>query len=264
MAWLPALALGALLGAATPAAAHDTWVRPLPLRPPPASTLTLELSAGHGLRPLIAPRRRRLLRLGWAGDRTRRVATLRRWTRAGPCARMQIGPPPRRVDCIALTTRATLIGIADEGVDGYLAEVQPPPPLLALWQAQRAVGQPWRERYAKDAKAYLRTSAHGRCDRRLRVLRQVLELVPRSDPTRLRPGRHLPLELRQHGRAVADVALRVFDRRGERVVRTDERGRARVLARCRGRLLIATTVLQAPALAQQPWSSRFATLSLTL
>lgn len=279
--------LAALLLAWWPAArAHDTWVRPVPLRPLPAQPLKVEISAGHGLQPLSAPRLRRIGHLALAGVRRRPRA--RDWQRRGRRVVTLLGPPPCGVGCIAMRTRATLIEIDAAGVDGYLAEVQPPAPVMAAWLAQRARGEPWLERYAKDAKSYFRAGRGGASWRRLQRLGRpalpvhtapsghpaphsparcaspVLELLPLRDPTRLRPGSTLAVQLLHEGRPLADTALRLFDRQGERIVRTDAAGQATWRVRCRGHQLVATTVLRPPRAAGAPWTSRFATLACTV
>ena len=256
-----------LVTVAAPAAAHDTWVRPLAARVVPGQPLTAEMSAGHGLKPLAAPKRRRersLVLLG-AGRRSRPLAR----RRCGKRVQATFAPPATgAVSCLALATRHVTIEIDDEGVDGYLAEVRPPLPVLQAWKAQKARGEPWVELYAKTATGYARTGtspgAGGRAWRRVRQLGHALEIVPLTDPTRLVPRKRLVVQLVEGERLLADIALRLFDRRGERVVRTDAHGRAVLPVRCRGGQLVATTVLQLPAQAGAPWTSRFATMSFTV
>ncbi len=256
-----------LAGGAGSASAHDTWVRPLAPRLLPGQPLTAEMSAGHGLAPLSAPKRRRersLLLLG-AGRRRRPMARRRRGRRAQAAF---AAAPACAVCCLALTTHEVMIAIDDDGVDAYLAEVQPPAPILHAWHAQRARAEPWVERYAKEAKGYLRVgrarAGRGGAWQRVRRLGHRLEIVPLADPTRLRPGKRLAVELREGGLPLPDTALRLFDRRGGLVVRTDAAGRAAIPGRCRGRQLLATTVLHRPAQSGAPWTSRFATLSYTV
>jgi len=257
-----------LAGFAAPAAAHDTWVRPLAARMLPGHPLTAEMSAGHGLTPLSSTKRRRerslVLLLGAGG---RRKPKARR--RCGKRAQATFSPPRTGATCcFALATREVAIEIDDDGVDRYLAEVQPPAPILQAWKAQKARREPWVELYSKAAKGYLRAGtsrgSEGRTWRRVQRLGQALEIVPLSDPTRLVPRQRLVVQLIEGGRPLADIALRLFDRRGERTVRTDGSGRAVLPVRCRGRQLIATTVLQQPVHAGAPWTSRFATMSYTV
>jgi hypothetical protein len=249
-----------LLCAAGSVQAHDTWVQSLPLRPLPAQPLLLELSAGHGLQPLSAPKKRRLRSLGLIGRPRQPVA----WVRLRNRVRVRFGLAAPGLSCAVLTTDLIEIEIPSAGVDAYLAEVQPAAAVLQAWQAQRARAQPWRERYAKDAKAYFRVGAGGLPWKKVRALGQTLEIVALRDPTRLRLRSSLRVELRQHGQPVPDAALRLFDRKGERLLRTDAAGRATLALRCRGRQLIATTLLQPPAHVGAAWSSRFATLSFSL
>ena len=170
---LRSLGLMLLLCAASAAQAHDTWVQPLPLRPLPAQPLVLELSAGHGLQPLSAPKKRRLRSLGLIGRPRQPVA----WVRLRNRVRVHFGLTAPGLSCAALSTRASLIEIPPAGVDAYLAEVQPAATVLQAWQAQCARAQPWRERYAKDAKAYFRTGAGGLPWKKVRAIGQTLEIV---------------------------------------------------------------------------------------
>jgi len=175
------LGLALWLAGVAPAWAHDTWVQPLQLRPVLHQPLQLQLSSGHGLQALVAPkqRRQRSLRLSTVSGLVQRAWG---WRRQRARAVTHMGPLEPGLVCVQLACAARLIEIEPEGVERYLDEVQP--------------------------------SAE------LRALGQRLELLPLRDPTRLRPRTQLPLELRLDGRPLAAVALRCHDRKGERVLHT--------------------------------------------
>ncbi|MFM7506221.1 MAG: DUF4198 domain-containing protein [Rubrivivax sp.] len=248
-----------LLGVAGPAQAHDTWVMPTTFRVPAGQPISTLLSAGHGLTPLSAPRRRRLRVLQLVDSLGRREPD--RWQRGGKTAQAHFSAAAPGVACLALSTLETLIDIEPDTVDKYLGEVQPPAAIVAAWQRQRARGEAWIERYGKDAKTYLRSGDDSTGWPALAQLGHALELVPQSDPTRLEPGDTLRLVLHFKGQPAADVALRLFNSAGdERVVRTGTQGGAQFKRGAPGPHLVATTLIQVPASAGAPWTSRFATL----
>jgi hypothetical protein len=270
---LRALALAAAL-AWSPAQAHDTSILPAgfaglkPVRLAPGVPLNVHVSAGHGLTPLNGPRR---VRLGQALLLGAGPARPPRRFRYGPRrSQLGFGALPGGVWCLGLRTPLAFIELDDEITGRYLAEVQVPAAQAAHWAAQRARGEPWREWYAKDAVTWACSGAGAPRDWRrraaaLRGLKPRLVILPLRNPTRLRARGALAVELRLDGRPVGDVALRVFDRsvhggQRERVVRTDARGRAVLPLARRGPCLVATTVLETPRAAGEPWRSRFGTL----
>jgi hypothetical protein len=165
------------------------------------------------------------------------------------------------VSCMAVTTKDREIEIKPETVDAYLAEIRPNSEILQAWAGQRARGQVWKERYAKDAKTYLRTGAGDAGWPALAVLGQVLEIVPAQDPTKVKKGGKLDVVLQHNGKPLPDVALRIYaGKEPERVVRTDAQGRATFALAQTGPHLIATTMLNLPDKPGGLWTSRFATM----
>jgi Domain of unknown function (DUF4198) len=135
----------------------------------------------------------------------------------------------------------------------------------SAWTRQRARGEPWRERYAKDAKSCLRLGSGDEGWPALASLGQRLELVPQRDPTRLVVGDELVLVLSFDGQPAPDVALRLISvGRPERVQRTDAQGQARFRLAAPGTYLVAATLLQRPVADGAPWTSRFATLGFSV
>lgn len=256
------VALAATLS--VPAAnAHDTAILPVPFRVVAGAPLTVQVSAGHGLTPLNGPRRRRLGQAALVGILS--LQRPRRWRYGPKRSLLGFAPAPAGAQLLALTTRLSYIEIDNRITGKYLDEVRPPAAQRALWEAQLERGDPWREWYAKDARTYLRAGASSNGWQRLSAgtgrLKQRLELLPLNDPTRLRKGGMLRVQLLLDGVAQPDVALRLFDRHGvEKVQRTDAGGRVSFVLARRGPHLIATTVLQPPSALREPWRSRFGTL----
>jgi hypothetical protein len=255
---LSGLAWG-LLFAATWASAHDTWLLPDRFAMPSGGTLTATLSAGDGLKPLNPPKQKRVKSLELVDAEGRRPYLA--WKDRKTSARITFPSPRAGVSCLAYSTVDIDIVIAPKLVDAYLAEIQPAPEVLQAWARQRAAGEPWRERYAKDAKTCLRAGGGDAGWPQLAVLGQTLEFVPTQDPTRLKRGDRIEVELRHLGRPLADTAVRLFaGEHDETVLRTDGQGRVAFDLPRSGRHLLATTRLDLPAAPGAPWTSRFATL----
>ena len=248
-----------LLGFSAPARAHDTWILPAAFRVPAGQPISTLLSAGHGLTPLRALRRKRLRALHLVDSHGR--SEPERWQRGEASAQAHFAAAAPGVACLALGTRQTEIQIEPETVDEYLREVHAPASVVAAWQRQRSRGEAWVERCAKDAKTYLRSGPASTGWPALAQLGHALELVPQSDPTRLEPGHSLAMVLHWGGEPAAGVALRLFNSHGdEHFVRTDAQGLAHFQLGVPGPHLVATTVIQAPAAPGGAWTSRFATL----
>lgn len=235
---------------------------PATFRVPAGQPISTLLSAGNGLTPLSAPRRRSFRALHLI-DSNGRVEP-ERWKRGDKSAQAHFPAAAPGVACLALSTNETEIKIEPATVDEYLHEVHASPQVLNAWKRQQARGEAWVERYAKDAKTYLRIGTDSKAGAGWPALAQVghkLELVPLNDPTRLEAGDSLLLVVHLDGKPLADVPLRLFSgTTALHVVRTDAQGRAQFQLKSAGPHLIATTVIQQPAAAGAPWTSRFATL----
>ncbi len=252
-----------VLVASAVAQAHDTWIMPSSFAPPAGQPIMATMSAGDGLIALSAPNQHRVHSVELIDAiRKQRFKT---WKKQKTLTALSFGSPAAGVACLAVSTKEREIVIKAKLVDQYLAEIQPTADVTDTWARQRANGTPWKERYAKDAKTYLRTGDSDVGWPQLAVLGQVLEIVPQQNPTRLMKGGRFDVVLQLKGEPVADVALRLFSGTSdEKVVRTDAQGRASFELIHGGKSLIATTVLSLPAGERAPWTSRFATLGFSV
>lgn len=249
----------ALLWVAGLAQAHDTWVLPQRFDPVPGEPLVVRLSSGEGLAPKVVPRQTTVdsLRLVQAGGRREPVQL----DRGKTSVQARFEAPAPGLACLAASSDESEIRIEPRLVNLYLKEIHPPAGIMEAWKRQQARGEPWIERYAKDAKACLRIGPGDDGWPALANLGQRLELVPQRDPTRLVVGDELVLVLTLDGQPAPDVALRLIaEGRPERVQRTDAQGRARFRLAAPGTHLVAATVLRQPGADGAPWTSRFATL----
>jgi len=247
------------IAGASSARAHDTWIMPTTFNLQPGQPVAARMSAGDGLKTDAPPRRDRLVSVELV-DANRR-STHTHWQAEDKHVDLAFPPPAAGLACMAVTTQDREIEIKPDVVDAYLAEIHPGPQVLQAWAGQRARGEPWKERYAKDAKTCIRNGSADAGWPRLQVLGQTLEVVPAQDPTRLKRGQRLVVELRHNGKPLADVALRLYaGQDAERVVRTDAQGKATFELTRSGAHLIATTKLDLPHRPGGLWTSRFATM----
>lgn len=244
---------------ALPALAHDTWIMPVDFLIAPGQPVSARMSAGDGLKPDAPPRRERLVSVDLVDAVGRKTHST--WSARDKHVDLAFPAPAAGVSCMAVTTMDREIEIKPDVVDAYLAEIHPGPQVLQAWATQRAKGQVWKERYAKDAKTYLRTGDGAAGWPQLQSLGQTLEIIPAQDPTRLKKGSTLAVELRHNGRPLPDVALRLYAGDAvERIARTDAQGKASFDLLRPGPHLIATTMLNLPAAPGGMWTSRFATM----
>ncbi|OYU99953.1 MAG: hypothetical protein CFE45_11025, partial [Burkholderiales bacterium PBB5] len=214
-----------LLAAAGSARAHDTWVLPSSFQLSPGQTVRTRVSSGDGLTPITAPPRRSLSSLHLIDSQGRTEA--QRWQREATVAQAQFRAAAPGVACLALSMDDTEIALAPDVVAQYLREVHAPAPVLQAWQRQRALGQAWVERYAKDAKTYLRSGPLSTGWPALARIGHRLELVPLRDPTRLAVGDSLPVRLLLDGQPVPQAALRLSQPgAAEPEVHTEAQGQA--------------------------------------
>jgi hypothetical protein len=248
----PLLALAAL--AAAPAAAHDTWFE---LRAPVRGELRLALGTGNQF-PVkeTGVDAKYLVSSGCRGAGGGRIA-LRRV--GNEPAALLLGPMRGARAGEALSCWAQLepfdIELQPALVEVYLKEVAAPPAVRGAWQAMRARGLPWRERYTKHARIELPGSGDT-----AQPLSMGMDIVLARAGS-LRAGEPIEFQVLRDGAPLPDFAIEL---RGENSAfgiwrRTDAEGRVSVRAPGSGRFLLRGTELTPVDGAR--WESRFVTLA---
>jgi uncharacterized GH25 family protein len=255
------LLLSALLGLATPAAAHEFWIEPANFRPPVGKPLDVRLLVGQEFRGdtmIYLPEAfERFITVNARG--TRKIPGL---PGDDPAARLTPAEPGLlliayqstrySLDMDAPTFESYL---EKEGLDGVRA--------LRAQRGERA--KPVREVYSRFAKSLL---AVGGRDDGLDASRPIglrLEIVPQTPIYRLKPGQGLEVQLLYENRPLANAQLLAFSKKKlktQLVQRTDADGRARfVLPHADIWMLSAVHMVPAPAGAKADWESFWASLS---
>jgi hypothetical protein len=259
----------ALLVAALPAAAHDTWFQLRANASPPALWLgtgdrfpVLEYRVefehlqdqGCAAHTELAGRGRaageRLAAVGGPAGRVANALALR--LPAAAVARNGTPAPPH--SCWASLVPFD-IQIEPAKVELYLKEIAAGDGLRAAWAAEQAAGRPWRERYTK----HTRIDIGGLWPQ---ALGQPFEAVP-LEAGPMRAGRTLRVELRHNGQPLADHPVELVSEASRLGIwrRTDAQGRIAVPVPLAGAWILRSTLLRAPAQPGARWESDFLTLA---
>jgi len=144
--------------------------------------------------------------------------------------------------------------LKDEGLESVIA-------------ARKSAGEtdaPARERYARYAKIAVRTGP-GDAASLLRPVGLKAEFVPQTDPTSLKPGQPLTVQLLTDGRPVPNAAVTAVGGNGgtTATARTDENGRVSLALDRPGAWLIKTVhMTKLPPGSTEHWESFWVTLAV--
>lgn len=149
-----------------------------------------------------------------------------------------------------------------ELIEVYLEEIHADPALREEW-ARVTAPRRWRERYTKSATTFVRIGQPDADDRTwAKPAGLSLEIIPQRDPTTLRVGDVLKVQVLKHGQPHAGLPLG-FVADGEthhHVVSTDSEGFAAAPLSRSGRWLVHGTDLVRTTQPDLEWESLFATL----
>ncbi len=241
----------ALLLAAAPALAHDTWFQPWG-----AEVLSLGTGTRYpaqqfpvGAEQLVAQGCRDA-----AGQPVPLVAV--RNTRSA----LLMHAAPQSALCWG-QLQPFEIELPAATVAIYLDEIAAPPHVRAAWAGMQARGVPWKERFTKHARIALQPQGAGQP---VPLGLDILRLGGQHEP--VRPGRAEAFQVLRDGRPLPAQALELVGPNGASAgwFTSDDQGRIEVLVPGPGRWILRGTDLR---LAQDPpdtWDSRFVTLSFAV
>lgn len=248
---------------AAPAAAHDSWLRPADVQRAD-DLLVLDLSGGARYPKSEWPTpAARLANSGCADNQGVRPLVPREELATALELRA-------RVDrSIALTCWVELkpqdIAIETALVPTYFDDIRAPAPVRQAWAGLSARGIPWKEVYRKFVRIELPQSAGGDLAQLRRPLNVALELLPVGGAP-LRRGVEAEYVALALGKPVAGLAVEFVSHRSPVGVwrQSDANGRFRFAAPFPGEWLLRSTALEPPQAPDQPWRSRFATLTVSV
>ena len=253
---LPALLLAALPNLSF---AHDTWLLPDRWRVAVGEAQGFTLTSGMAFpAPETAVKADRL------AARSLRLAGQKTALDPGASDRalhLSAGTKGEGVAVAWITTRERSLTLTPKQVEEYLAEIGATEAVGPAWKKSGQTA--WRETYVKLAKTFVRVG--GADDRSwAEPVGLALELVPTSDPTRLKVGDTLGLNLVSKGQPLPDFAVGVVPAppAQARLLRTDAQGRLSVTLDRSGPLMFRVTLIRPSSARPGEWESAFTTLTL--
>lgn len=252
----------AVMGATgLPLAAHDFWLASENWTPAPGATVTITAGVGERFPTRTSFRYRENWLAEWrliGPDGPLPVS--REFRRSEPVMAADVTlPQPGAYLGVALVSAQTIEMKGQEFTD-YLKEEG----LEGIITARAAAGEADRttkERYARYAKIAIRNGA-GSGAHLTRPAGLRAEFLPAVDPTSLKAGSSLTVQLMAEGRPVAGAAVSAVN--GEKAERqqTDSQGRATFSINRDGAWLIKTVhMVRLPAGGEAEWESYWVTLS---
>lgn len=253
----------ALIAVATPLSAHDFWLSSTSWTPAAGAAWTVTAQVGeHFPKPETAPTpdRVELWRVvGPQGDVpvTRDFRTEKTKLSADvrlPAAGAYLGVMTILARTIEMKGQEFTDYLKEEGLNG----------VIAARQAAGESDKPGKERYARYAKIALRSGAGGSAHL-TRAAGLKAEFVPATDPTVLRAGQSLTVQLLVNGKPVADAAVTAAGPADGASVkgRTDSNGRVTLTLDRAGAWLIKTVhMTRLPPGSTEDWESFWVTLAL--
>jgi len=255
------------LGLASPATAHDTWLR-VGGGQAAAEARFLSLELGTGARypkseGAIPPGR--IEQLGCESERREALPVAARQEHPTHLElRLRAGSAQAAACWLAL--RPNEVTLTPELVQAYFQEIRAPQRVRDAWVQRQARGESFREVYVKYVRIEL-PSLGDAAPPSLAAVRQPrgfpLELVPLgNDAVRTRaPSEFLALA---DGKPVSGLAVEFVHQRSPVGVwrETDAQGRVQLAPALPGEWLVRATLLEPPQSEGAPWRSRFATLTV--
>jgi uncharacterized GH25 family protein len=252
--------------AARSAVAHEFWMMPSAFHAQPASTASFSLFVGENFQG------------EQVGIHTNLVSMLRQSTLTSQNdlrARVPVtavGTLPitfthAGTTLIALDTHPTTIELPPEKFNDYLKQ-EGLEHVMRLRNQAGTAGAPGRERYRRSIKSLILVGSAPDATFARRT-GQRLEIVPLTDPYRLRPGGPISLEVHFEGRPLANALVKFWNRRANGLIvleqRTDAQGRANFLADRPG-IWMASVVhmIPAPDKAEADWDSFWGNLTFAV
>lgn len=252
-----------LFGFLVSAQAHDMWIEPSSLAPPPGELLAVALKVGHpGAEVEVVPRNpTRIVR--FAAVSAGAEASILGQDGQTPAGVLRpLGP-----GLVTLLYRSNVARseLPADRFEAYLAEEG----LHSIAALRREAGQslqPGRERYSRCLKALVNVGGHAAEADRWQGM--TLELVAETNPFHLEPGSSLPVRLLYEGNPLPGALVEAFALDGKSAdlkAVSDARGRIALrLPRGGAWVLAATHMVSLPAGSDVDWESFWASLTFSV
>jgi hypothetical protein len=256
--------VGAVLGAmlsswASSALAHDTWLLPAQFAWPAGGRIDLELTSGMAFpatEASVQPDRLAATGLRIGG----RTVPLDPGKPDATALRLSVPASATGIGALWIATRPRTLSLTPEEVQEYLREIGAAPEVESRWRRQ----QRWRETYVKLAKTYVRVGQPTADESWREPVGLRLEIVPLVDPTRLRVGSELSVQMLRDGKPWPRFSVSALSSATiEPIMRsTDGDGRAVFTLDRPGPWLLRGTLIEPSSSPDADWQSLFTTLTV--
>jgi uncharacterized GH25 family protein len=259
------LAVIALALAALPASAHDTWLHRAQ-RQPGSGLLVLELGSGgrypHSEFAIAGSRVADASCVDEAGKRSALVPRTEHEAWLELRARMGSA----RAAACSLELLAVEATLTPDLADLYMDDVRAPQAVRDAWAAQKKAGIAWKEVYRKYVRieAAVDASQPAATFAELRKPRgQPLELIPAGNEP-LAAGKPADFVALANGKPLANLSVEFVPSRGTIGLwrQSDAQGRLQVTLPSAGEWVLRATAFDIPSSPQEPWRTRFGTLTV--
>jgi uncharacterized GH25 family protein len=144
----------------------------------------------------------------------------------------------------------------------YLDEIGAPEVIRQQW-ANAKTPRRWRELYTKHSKTFVRAGEAQSDHSWAEPVGMRLEIVPEKDPTTLRVGDELAVQVLKNGTPLGGFSLGIVSARDAKgkIQKTDAKGRATFRLDRGGRWLVRVTELRKSSRSGLDWESDFTTLT---
>jgi uncharacterized GH25 family protein len=249
------------LFATASARGHDTWLIPKSFEVALKTAVTLDLTSGMAFPALdVGPKRERVeaakCRLG---NRTLEISDIS----AGPKSlifKLELAETGIATLWVKLPPKSIELKPAE--VQEYLDEIDAPANVRKQWAEMEP--KRWRELYTKHPKTFVRVG-DPKADRSwIEPVGIALEIVPEKDPTTLRQGDELPVQVLKNGAPHPEFSLNAVaagETKGE-TQKTNAAGSVTFRLSKAGRWLFRGTDVRKSNLPDTDWESDFATLTV--
>lgn len=257
-----AIVLSLLAALTTVAIAHDTWLVPERFVATPNSSVLLDLTSGMAfpiLETSIKPERIDRAQCRLAGQ----TVALSDLSSAPKSLRFRARMTDVGIATFWVELKPRSLALTPKQVQEYLDEIDAPATVRQQWTNAKLPRQ-WREVYTKHAKTFVAVGDSPADRSWAEPVGMSLEIVPETDPTRLRRGDEFSVRVLENGAPLADFPIGfVREGRSKALIRkTDSEGRVKTRLATSGRWLLRGTKLRKATQPEVDWESDFTTLTV--
>lgn len=247
---------------ATAAIAHDTWLIPDRFLVEPNSSVLLDLTSGMAFPSLetsIKPERIDSAKCRLAG----RTVALSDLTPGPKSLRFKARLSDVGMATLWIELKPRALELTPKQVQEYLDEIEAPLTVRQQWASAKGPRH-WREVYTKHAKTFVQVGESQADSSWSEPVGMSLEIVPETDPTRLRSGDEFAFRVLENGAPLADFPIGFVPEESDKpqIRRTDKEGRVRYRLAMSGRWLLRGTKLRKATQPGVDWESDFTTLTV--